>query len=140
MGILRLQIRRNRVTRMSVNRTNEMENNHSVIGYREPRISGRVIWGSRRGQIATLFVVGIIYAVLIAPFHHNDGCILNTDCPLSQFVIDFSSCDKTDPQTLAKPGFTTASFIPEAQISIFGICPAALTTRAPPVSLRSIVV
>ena len=84
----------------------------------------RITWDTRAGQISMLFIAGIIYCILIAPFHHNDGCILRTDCPLCKFAIDFSSCDKTDSQTLVVPEFTSAFFVPEVQICIFGICPA----------------
>ena len=89
-------------------------------------------------QISMLFIAGIICSVLVVPFHNNNGCILRTDCPLCKFAIDFSSCDKTDPETLVEPGFTIALFIPEVQSYIFGIYPASLTTRGPPTSLQSI--
>ena len=53
-------------------------------------------------QISMLFIAGIICSVLVVPFHNNNGCILRTDCPLCKFAIDFSSCDKTDPETLVR--------------------------------------
>jgi len=99
---------------------------------------GQGYLSGKAGRIALLFIAGVIYAVLIAPFHHNDGCLLDTDCPLSKFVTDFSSCVNSDSQALAEPRFISASFIPESQTCIFGICPAILTTRAPPISPHSI--
>jgi hypothetical protein len=86
-------------------------------------------------QLSIFFIASsIIYSVLIASYHHHDGCVIRTDCPLCKFALDFSSSGREAAQPIITPDFVLTSFVQESVICIFGICPASLTTRAPPLS------
>jgi len=99
---------------------------------------GQSMLNPKTGRISMLFIAGIIYSILGAPYHDNCGCVLRTDCPLCKFAIDSSSCDSAANSELVTQDSSCAPLIVKRITCIFGICPVVLTTRAPPVTLRSI--
>lgn len=90
----------------------------------------------RLRHLSIFFAMGIVYSVLLASYHHHDGCIIRSDCPYCKFAIDFASVDAIAAPPVIIPDYTYLPLVQKDIVCFCGICPASTTSRAPP-ALRS---
>jgi hypothetical protein len=84
-------------------------------------------------RLFTIFLVAmIICSVYIISFHHYDGLLVRTDCPICKFIAVLSSGEKTVALQPVTSDFVHIFFIPENLIYVFGVITLVLGTRAPP--------
>jgi hypothetical protein len=87
-----------------------------------------------RRLFTILLVAMIVCSVYIISFHHHDGLIVRTDCPICKFIAVLSSGEEAAALQPATPDFVHIFFTPENLVYVFGVITVVLGTRAPPLT------
>lgn len=88
----------------------------------------------RAGLAKNLLSLWLLFAALLAPFHHHDDHLAHSDCPLCHFQKQLDSADSQVaplPQTCDFLVSSPQTFLPQlhSQVQILGFF-----SRAPPIS------